>query len=75
MCCVLVGGYVFSYKLKNKRQHFDRTNIPNAQPPLTPEDCITAEKIVQSSDKVKALLEERGITDIKMVVADPWSYG
>jgi primary-amine oxidase len=51
-----------------------RTNPAGTQPMFTPEDCDLAEKIVQESAQVAAVMKERyGITDMSTVACDPWS--
>ena len=60
----MMSGKVLSEKVLPK----------GTQPLLTPDDCFLAEDIVQQSDEVKRVLEERyGITDISRVACDPWS--
>jgi primary-amine oxidase len=47
---------------------------PGRQPMFTPDDCDLAERIVQESPRVRAVLAERyGIDDPQRVACDPWS--
>lgn len=50
-------------------------DLEGVQPLLTPDDCLLAEEIVKSDQKVKAMLVERfGITNLASHLAcDPWS--
>lgn len=46
----------------------------DAQPLASPDDCFLAEEIVKANVEVQSLLKEKyGITDMSMVVCDPWS--
>lgn len=50
------------------------TKKEGIQPLATPDDCFDAEEIVKSDPEIKALLQDKyGITDLSMVVCDPWS--
>lgn len=40
---------------------------------LTPDDCNDAEEIAKADAQVQKLLKARGITDLSLVAADPWS--
>lgn len=44
-----------------------------AQPLLTPDDCNDAEEIAKADPRVRELLKARGINDLDLVAADPWS--
>lgn len=48
------------------------TDVPNAQPVATPDDCFEAEAIVKQDETVKKLLADRGITNTDLVACDPW---
>lgn len=50
------------------------TDVPNAQPVATPDDCFEAEEIAKQDATVKKLLADRGITNTNLVACDPW-YG
>lgn len=43
------------------------------QPMLTPDDCFDAEEVAKADAGVRKLLAARGITDLSLVVCDPWS--
>ena len=47
--------------------------VRGAQPLLTPDDCSDAEEIAKADAQVQQLLKQRGITDLDLVAADPWS--
>ena len=49
------------------------SQVKNAQPMLTPDDCMDAEAIAKGDARVAALLKARGITDMDLVACDPWS--
>jgi primary-amine oxidase len=49
-------------------------SVEGVQPLITPEDCIDAEAIVKADPQIQALLKDKyAITDMDMVVCDPWS--
>jgi Cu2+-containing amine oxidase len=47
--------------------------VKGAQPLLTPDDCNDAEEIAKADVRVQELLKQRGITELDLVAADPWS--
>lgn len=47
-------------------------HVPGVQPTLTPEDCFEAERIALENEEVKKTCAELGLTDMSLVVADPW---
>ncbi|KAF5825516.1 hypothetical protein DUNSADRAFT_9045 [Dunaliella salina] len=48
--------------------------VPDVVPWATPDDCVKAEEIAKADEGFKKALEERyGITDMDLVVCDPWS--
>ena len=47
--------------------------VKGAQPLLTPDDCSDAEEVAKADARVQQLLKERGITNLDLVAADPWS--
>lgn len=47
--------------------------VKGMQPMLTPDDCFDAEEIAKADAGVRTLLAARGITDLSLVVCDPWS--
>jgi primary-amine oxidase len=49
-------------------------SVEGVQPLITPEDCLDAEAIVKADPQIQALLKDKyAITDMDMVVCDPWS--
>jgi Copper amine oxidase, N2 domain len=49
-------------------------SVEGVQPLITPEDCFDAEAIVKADPQIQALLKDKyAITDMDMVVCDPWS--
>lgn len=48
--------------------------MEGVQPLCTPDDCIDAENIAKADAQVQSLLKERyGLTDMSLVICDPWS--
>ena len=40
---------------------------------MSPDDCFLGESIAKADPKVREQLKLRGVTDIDLVVCDPWS--
>lgn len=49
--------------------------VPGAKPRIAPEEFLLAEKLVKEDARFVAALAKRGITDLSLVCADPWSCG
>jgi primary-amine oxidase len=50
-------------------------NRPGAQPRIGPDEFLEAERIALADPRFLAGLKRRGITDLSLVCADPWSVG
>ncbi len=48
---------------------------PGARPRIGPDEFLDAERIVLADPRFIAALHRRGITDLSLVCADPWSTG
>ncbi len=48
---------------------------PGARPRIGPDEFLDAERIVLADPRFIAALKRRGITDLSLVCADPWSTG
>ena len=48
---------------------------PGAQPRIGPDEFLDAERMALADPRFIAALERRGITDLSLVCADPWSVG
>lgn len=48
---------------------------PGAQPRISPDEFLDAERMALTDPRFIAALERRGITDLSLVCADPWSVG
>ena len=48
---------------------------PGVQPRIGPDEFLDAERIALSNPQFIAALNRRGITDLSLVCADPWSVG
>jgi Cu2+-containing amine oxidase len=64
-----------SYKLQHSvlQTQLVDGQVKSAQPLLTPDDCSDAEEIAKADPQVQQILKQRGITDLDLVAADPWS--
>lgn len=51
------------------------TRIPGVQPPIMLDEFIECENAVKASPEFRAALERRGMTDLDLVMVDPWSAG
>ena len=51
------------------------TPRPGAKPRIAPEEFLLAENLVKQDPRFIAGLAKRGITDLSLVCADPWSCG
>ena len=51
------------------------THIPDVQPSIMLDEFVECEEAVKASPEFRAALEKRGITDIDLVMIDPWSAG
>jgi primary-amine oxidase len=51
------------------------TARPGAKPRIAPDEFLLAEKIAKSDPRFVAALARRGITELSLVCADPWSCG
>ena len=51
------------------------TARPGVQPRIGPDEFLDAERIALSHPEFVAALNRRGITDLSLVCADPWSVG
>ncbi|MGB3492401.1 MAG: primary-amine oxidase [Elainellaceae cyanobacterium] len=51
------------------------THIPDVQPSIMLDEFVECEEAVKASAEFRAALEKRGITDIDLVMVDPWSAG
>ena len=51
------------------------THIPDVQPAIMLDEFLECEATVKASPEFRAALERRGITDIDLVMVDPWSAG
>jgi primary-amine oxidase len=49
--------------------------IPGAQPPITEQDSVEADRLVRSDPRFRQALAERGISDWQNVVISSWSAG
>ena len=50
-------------------------HIPGVQPRITLDEFYECELAVKEDSEFRAALEKRGITDINLVMVDPWSAG
>ncbi len=53
----------------------DWKHIPNAQPPIALDEFFDCEAAVKASPEFQAAASKRGITDMSLVMVDPWSAG
>lgn len=53
----------------------DWKHIPNAQPPIALDEFFDCEAAVKASPDFQAAAARRGITDMSLVMVDPWSAG
>ena len=51
------------------------THIPNAQPPIALDEFFDCEAAVKANPDFQAAARKRGITDMSLVMVDPWSAG
>ncbi|MBD1910222.1 MULTISPECIES: primary-amine oxidase [unclassified Leptolyngbya] len=51
------------------------TGIPDVQPNIMPDELVECEAAVKQHPEFLAALEKRGITDLDLVVVDPWAPG
>jgi primary-amine oxidase len=51
------------------------THVPGVQPSILLDEFIECEQAVKASPDFRAALARRGITDIDLVMVDPWSAG
>lgn len=49
--------------------------IPNVQPNVMADEIAECEQVVKAHPEFRSLLEKRGITDLDLVVVDPWAIG
>ncbi len=48
---------------------------PGAQPRIGPDEFLNAERLALEDPRFVSALENRGVTDLSLVCADPWSVG
>ncbi len=53
----------------------DWKHIPDAQPPIALDEFFDCEAAVKASPEFQAAASKRGITDMSLVMVDPWSAG
>lgn len=51
------------------------TPIPAVQPNIMADELAECEAVVKADPRFRAALEKRGITDLELVVVDPWAIG
>jgi primary-amine oxidase len=49
--------------------------LPNVQPRITADEVAEAEQVVKQHPDLHAALAKRGITDLELVMIDPWAAG
>lgn len=49
--------------------------IPDVQPNIMADELAECEAAVKADPRFRAVLEQRGITDLDLVVVDPWAIG
>ncbi len=54
---------------------YDHREIPQVQPRLTADEVMECEAAVKASLEFQAALEKRGITNLDLVMIDPWAIG
>ncbi len=59
----------------NERTVSSWTHIPGVQPRITLDEFYECEIAVKESHEFRAALQKRGITDVDLVMVDPWSAG
>ena len=47
--------------------------VEGGEPALSPDDCLHGERIAKADPKVQEQLKLRGVTNLDLVVCDPWS--
>ncbi|MGA7673142.1 MAG: primary-amine oxidase [Nitrolancea sp.] len=50
-------------------------HIPDVQPSITFEEFFECERIVKADPNFREALRKRGVTDLDLVIVDPWSAG
>ena len=50
-------------------------HIPDVQPSITFEEFFECERIVKADPNFQEALRKRGVTDLDLVIVDPWSAG
>ena len=50
-------------------------HIPGVQPPVMLDEFFECEHLLKNNEEFQAALAKRGITDMEMVMVDPWSAG
>ena len=49
--------------------------IPSVHPPVMQEEFLECERVVKADPEFREALRKRGITDLDLVMVDPWSAG
>jgi primary-amine oxidase len=50
-------------------------HIPGVHPPVMQEEFLECERVVKANAEFREALRKRGITDLDLVMVDPWSAG
>ena len=53
----------------------DWRHVPGVQPAITFDEFFTCERVVKADPAFREALRRRGITDVDLVMVDPWSAG
>ncbi|MBW4658491.1 MAG: primary-amine oxidase [Drouetiella hepatica Uher 2000/2452] len=58
-----------------RQQGVSWTHIPNVQPNIMPDELVECEAAVKAHPEFVKAINKRGITDLALVVVDPWAIG
>ncbi|NJL91687.1 MAG: primary-amine oxidase [Coleofasciculaceae cyanobacterium SM2_1_6] len=59
----------------NNETLYDHREIPHVQPRLTADEVMECEAAVKASPEFQEALKKRGITNLDLVMIDPWAIG